>query len=83
MLLGDVGRDETRVLVDMKLHCTQCSKEVRGNVYTSQRLHGTAEFDRQSKEFQKVYLCGRCRDRKRVAERSATAGQSLTPKTRR
>ena len=70
MILGGIADGEHRVRITERILCSNCSKEVPGGITIPERILGTPEFYNLLKEFKISYLCGTCRDSRRVAKRS-------------
>jgi len=66
MIIGNISKDERRVRFNVEIHCTNCSKQVPGGLQTGEKYYQTKEFELELEEFMKSYLCGICRDKKRV-----------------
>ncbi|MCV0373578.1 MAG: hypothetical protein K5793_08515 [Nitrosarchaeum sp.] len=67
MIIGNIGKDEKRKKFTLEITCSNCKTKVPGRMQTSERHYGTASFNKEVADFKRNYLCGRCRDKKRVA----------------
>ena len=66
MIIGKIKKDEETVRLNTDINCSNCGKSVPGGIRTSKKYAKTEDFIKELKEFKKNYLCGICRDRKRV-----------------
>ncbi len=66
MIIGKIKKDEKRVKFNLDIKCSNCKTQVPGGIQTSQKYYGTDSFYKEIEHFKKNYLCGRCRDKKRV-----------------
>ena len=66
MIIGKIGKNEKSVKFELEIHCNECGKKVPGGLKTSEKYYGTEKFQKELEEFKKKYLCGICRDKKRV-----------------
>ncbi len=66
MIIGKIQKDEKKVKLDLDIYCTNCGKKVPGGIKTSEKYYGTKSFLNEIEDFKKNYLCGICRDKKRV-----------------
>jgi len=69
MIIGKIKKNEKKVKLDLDIYCTNCGKKVPGGIKTSEKYYGTESFLKEVEDFKKNYLCGRCRDKKRVNKR--------------
>ena len=69
MIIGKIKKNEKKVKLDLDIYCTNCGKKVPGGVKTSEKYYGTKSFLNEVEDFKKNYLCGICRDKKRVNKR--------------
>jgi len=69
MIIGKIKKNEKKVKLDLDIYCTNCGKKVPGGVKTSEKYYGTKSFLTEVGDFKKNYLCGICRDKKRVNKR--------------
>jgi hypothetical protein len=49
-------------------NCTNCGKKVPGGLKTGEKYYETDSFKKELDLFKKTYLCGICRDKKRVSK---------------
>ena len=66
MIIGKINKNEKLVKFVLDIHCTDCGKKVPGGLQTSEKFYGTEPFKIELENFKKDYLCGICRDKKRV-----------------
>ncbi len=66
MIIGKINKNEKRVKFLLDIHCTDCGKKVPGGLQASEKFYGTEPFKTELDNFKKNYLCGICRDKKRV-----------------
>ena len=66
MIIGKINENEKSIRFDLKLHCTNCDKKVPGGLKASEEFYGTSEFKEELEFLKTNYLCGICRDKKRV-----------------
>ena len=66
MIIGKISENEKIVKFDIEIHCTNCGKKVPGGLKTSEKYYQTKAFKIELADFKQNYLCGICRDRKRV-----------------
>jgi len=66
VIIGEIKKDEKTIRLDLDIHCTNCGKSVPGGIKTSEKYSKTNDFKKELEEFKKNYLCGICRDKKRV-----------------
>ena len=66
MIIGKISENEKIVKFDIEIHCTNCGKKVPGGLKTSEKYYQTKEFNTELEDFKRNYLCGICRDEKRV-----------------
>jgi hypothetical protein len=66
MIIGEIKKDEKTVRLKIDINCTNCKKKVPGGIKASEVYSKTNNFKNELKEFKENYLCGICRDKKRV-----------------
>ncbi|MFQ5440141.1 MAG: hypothetical protein ACE5DL_01620 [Nitrosopumilaceae archaeon] len=66
MIFGKIQEGERTIRLNSEIICSNCGKMVPGGIKISERYSKTNEFKKELKEFKKNYLCGICRDKKRV-----------------
>ena len=69
MILGKIEENENRVKFNVPIHCTDCNKAVPGRIISGEKYSQTKAFKIELENFKKNYLCGICRDRKRVEQK--------------
>ena len=65
MRFGKIEENEKTVKFNLNLKCSNCNKKVPGGMKSAIKYFKTKEFNKEIEEFQKTYLCGICRDKKR------------------
>jgi len=68
MIIGRVLENEKRVKFNAEIKCTGCGTHVPGGLQTGESYYQTDDFKKELDEFLRRYLCGRCRDKKRVGK---------------
>jgi hypothetical protein len=58
---------EKIIKFNVKIKCTGCNKQVPGGMKSSENYLNANKFNKELKKFQKIYLCGVCRDKKRIS----------------
>lgn len=66
MIIGKINENEKSIRFDLKLNCTNCNKRVPGGLKASEKFYGTDEFKKELEFLKMNYLCGICRDKKRI-----------------
>ena len=66
MKIGNFPDSEKKIRLEIEIHCTECGKQVPGGIQTGEKYSQSAEFENDLKELKENYLCGICRDKKRV-----------------
>ena len=66
MIFGKIQKDEKVIKLNIDIICSNCKKKVPGGIKVSEKYSKTNEFERELKNFKRTYLCGICRDRKRI-----------------
>jgi len=66
VIIGEIQKGEKTIRLNLDINCTNCGKSVPGGIKSSEKYSKTVDFKKQIKEFKKNYLCGVCRDKKRV-----------------
>ena len=69
MIFGNFPKNERKIRIDIEIHCSNCQKQVPGGLQTGEKYFETEEFKKELEEFKKKYLCGVCRDKKRIIKR--------------
>ena len=70
MIIGKISEGEKKIKLNLDIFCTNCGKKVPGGIQTSETYYNTEEFLNELEYFKKNYLCGICRDKKRVEKNS-------------
>ena len=68
MRFGKIEENEKTVKFDLDLKCSNCKKKVPGGMKSGKSYFETDEFNKNIDEFKKTYLCGVCRDKKRISD---------------
>jgi hypothetical protein len=66
MIFGKIKKDEKIIKFNLKMQCVNCNKQVPGGMKSGENYFNTDEFNKELEKFQKTYLCGICRDKKRT-----------------
>ena len=66
MIIGKISENEKSIRFSANIHCTNCGKKVPGGLKTGEKYYQTKEFEMDLDKFLKKYLCGVCRDKKRM-----------------
>lgn len=66
MIIGRVLENEKRVKFNVEINCNNCGVKVPGGLQTGESYFETNEFKNELQELKRNYLCGICRDKKRV-----------------
>jgi DNA-directed RNA polymerase subunit RPC12/RpoP len=66
MIIGKISENEGKIKIDAEIHCTNCGKQVPGGLKVGEKYSKTEEFKIELEKFMQNYLCGICRDKKRV-----------------
>ncbi len=69
MIIGKINKNEKKIKFHLDIKCTKCGKAVPGGMQTSENYFGTDSFKLEIDNFKKNYLCGICRDKKRLADK--------------
>jgi len=69
MIIGKVNKNEKKIKFNLVLHCTKCGKKVPGGMKASESYFGSDLFNLEIINFKKTYLCGICRDKKRISDK--------------
>lgn len=70
MIIGKIEKNEKKIKFHLDLKCTKCGKTVPGGMLTSEHYFGSDSFNTEIDNFKKNYLCGICRDKKRIASKN-------------
>lgn len=66
MIIGKAPENGKTVRLDLEIYCNNCGKRVPGGIKTGEKYSKTREFKLELENFKQSYLCGSCRDKKRV-----------------
>ena len=66
MIIGKIGDNDKTVRFNLEIFCSNCNKKVPGGMKSSEKFYNSKEFTKEIENFKKNYLCGICRDKKRV-----------------
>jgi len=66
MIIGKILKNEKRVKFNVEINCNDCGASVPGGLQTGESYFQTDDFKKELEEFKQNYLCGICRDKKRV-----------------
>lgn len=66
MKIGNFPDSEKTVRFEIEIHCTNCGKQVPGGIQTGETYSQSKEFQNDLRELKENYLCGICRDKKRI-----------------
>lgn len=69
MIIGKIEKNEKKIKFHLDIICTKCGKTVPGGMKTSENYFGSDSFKKEIDIFKKNYLCGICRDKKRLADK--------------
>lgn len=69
MIIGKISANDKIIKFNLDIKCTKCGKAVPGGIKTSQNYYNTIPFLKEIEQFKKNYLCGKCRDTKRISEK--------------
>jgi hypothetical protein len=70
MKFGKIEENEKIIKFNLELKCTNCNKKVPGGMKSSENYFETIEFNKELEKFKKTYLCGVCRDKKRIKDQN-------------
>ena len=73
MKIGRIKKDEKKIKLNIEIFCSNCKKKVPGGIQTGEKYSQTNEFKKELVEFKKQYLCGICRDKKRMKIKSKSS----------
>lgn len=66
LIIGKISENDKKIKIQAEIHCTNCGKKVPGGLKTGEKFSKTNQFKIELEEFMENYLCGICRDKKRV-----------------
>ena len=70
MKFGKIEKNEKTIKFNLELKCNNCNKKVPGGMKSGENYFETIEFNKELEEFKKTYLCGVCRDKKRIKDQN-------------
>jgi hypothetical protein len=68
MRFGKINENEEIIKFNLELRCINCNKKVPGGMKSGENYFKTIEFNKELEKFKKMYLCGVCRDKKRIKD---------------
>ena len=69
MIIGKIKKNEKRIKFNLEIKCSSCKTLVPGGMQASEQYYGTTLFLKEIEKFKKNYLCGKCRDKKRIKQK--------------
>ena len=66
MIIGKISKNEKTVRFNVEINCTNCGKKVPGGMKAGKKYYQTKAFKIELENFKTSYLCGICRDKKRL-----------------
>jgi len=66
VIIGRIEKNEKSIRFNLDIHCSSCSKKVPGGMKASEKFYNSNKFQKEIENFKKNYLCGVCRDKKRI-----------------
>ena len=66
MIIGKITKNEKMIRFNEEIICNNCCKQVPGGLKTGESYYKTESFKTELEDFKKSYLCGICRDKKRI-----------------
>jgi len=69
VIIGKIKKNEKIIKFQLKLFCTKCGKSVPGGMRASEKYYNSESFRIEIEKFKKKYLCGICRDAKRIKDK--------------
>ena len=70
MKFGKIEENEKVIKFNLELKCINCNKKVPGGMKSGGSYFKTIEFNKELEKFKKTYLCGVCRDKKRIKDQN-------------
>ena len=70
MRIGNFTNNESTIKFNLNLNCTNCGKKVPGGMLTSKKYFGSYSFFLEIDDLKKTYLCGICRDKKKINDKN-------------
>jgi len=68
MRIGKIEKNEPSIRFKLNLVCIDCGIKVPGGMLTSKSYFGTYSFMLEIDSLKKTYMCGKCRDKKRLSK---------------
>jgi len=68
MIIGKIEKNEKKIKFHLDLSCRKCGKSVPGGMQTSENYYNSNSFKIEIDNFKKTYLCGICRDARRIKD---------------
>ena len=68
MRFGKIEENEEIIKFNLELQCINCNKKVPGGMKTGKKYFETEKYNVEIEKFKKTYLCGVCRDKKRISD---------------
>jgi hypothetical protein len=66
LIIGKITKNEKKIKFNEEIICNNCGKQVPGGLKTGESNFNTESFKTELENFKKSYLCGICRDKKRI-----------------
>jgi len=67
--IGKIEKKDLTTHFNLNLNCIDCGKKTPGGMVASTNYFGSYSFFLEIDDFKKKYLCGKCRDKKRINEK--------------
>lgn len=68
VIIGKISDKDKKIELGIEIYCTNCGKKVPSGLKTGKVFSKTDQFKIELEEFMRNYLCGICRDKKRVTK---------------
>jgi len=68
VIIGKISDKDKKIELGIEIYCTNCGKKVPSGLKTGEVFSKTDQFKIELEEFMRNYLCGICRDKKRVTK---------------
>jgi len=69
VIIGKIKKNDKIIKFQLNLFCTKCGKSVPGGMRASEKYYNSNLFKIELENFKKNYLCGICRDAKRIKDK--------------